>query len=70
MRYGIPDFKMEKRFLDRRLEQMEAEGVEFRPSVNVGVDIDAPDAADAVRRGRAWRAARRGRATSRCRGAS
>ena len=41
MRYGIPDFKMEKRFLDRRLDQMEAEGVEFRPGVNVGVDIDA-----------------------------
>src|SRR5688500_11492046 len=32
MRYGIPDFKMEKRFLDRRLEQMEAEGVVFKPS--------------------------------------
>src|SRR3990172_12661451 len=32
---------MEKRFLDRRLDQMEAEGVIFRPSVNVGVDIDA-----------------------------
>ena len=41
MRYGIPDFKMEKRFLDRRLDQMETEGVEFRPGVNVGVDIDA-----------------------------
>jgi glutamate synthase (NADPH/NADH) small chain len=41
MRYGIPDFKMEKRFLDRRLDQMEAEGVEFRPGVNVGSDIDA-----------------------------
>jgi glutamate synthase (NADPH/NADH) small chain len=41
MRYGIPDFKMEKRFLDRRLDQMEAEGVELRPGVNVGVDIDA-----------------------------
>jgi len=41
MRYGIPDFKMEKRFLDRRLDQMEAEGVEFRPGVNVGADIDA-----------------------------
>ncbi|MEX1104158.1 MAG: glutamate synthase subunit beta, partial [Dehalococcoidia bacterium] len=36
-----PDFKMEKRFLDRRLAQMEAEGVVFKPSVNVGVDIDA-----------------------------
>jgi glutamate synthase (NADPH/NADH) small chain len=41
LRYGIPDFKMEKRFIDRRLAQMEAEGVVFRPSVNVGVDVDA-----------------------------
>ncbi|MCU1483888.1 MAG: gltD [Actinomycetia bacterium] len=41
MRYGIPEFKMEKRILDRRLEQMEAEGTEFRTSVNVGVDISA-----------------------------
>jgi glutamate synthase (NADPH/NADH) small chain len=41
MRYGIPEFKMEKRILDRRLEQMEAEGTEFRTSVNVGVDITA-----------------------------
>jgi len=41
MRYGIPDFKMEKRFLDRRLDQMEAEGVELRAGVNVGLDIDA-----------------------------
>ena len=41
LRYGIPEFKMEKRFLDRRLDQMEAEGVTFRPSVNVGLDIDA-----------------------------
>jgi glutamate synthase (NADPH) small chain len=39
LRYGIPEFKMEKRVLDRRLEQMRAEGTEFRPSVNVGVDI-------------------------------
>ena len=39
LRYGIPDFKMEKRHLDRRLEQMEAEGTRFRTSVNVGVDI-------------------------------
>jgi len=39
LRYGIPEFKMEKRFLDRRLEQMAAEGTEFRTSVNVGVDI-------------------------------
>ncbi|MXX18143.1 MAG: glutamate synthase subunit beta [Dehalococcoidia bacterium] len=43
LRYGIPEFKMEKRFIDRRLEQMEAEGVVFRPSVNIGVDVDARD---------------------------
>lgn len=41
LRYGIPDFKMEKWVIDRRLDQMEAEGVTFRPGVNVGVDIDA-----------------------------
>lgn len=40
LRYGIPDFKMEKRFIDRRLAQMEAEGVTFRPSTNIGVSID------------------------------
>ncbi|MBE0611578.1 MAG: glutamate synthase subunit beta, partial [Dehalococcoidia bacterium] len=40
LRYGIPDFKMEKRFIDRRLAQMEAEGVTFRPSTNIGVNID------------------------------
>src|SRR5881296_1548271 len=45
LRYGIPDFKMEKRFLDRRLRQMEEEGVIFRPSVNVGADISASDLA-------------------------
>src|SRR5205807_10517054 len=39
LRYGIPEFKMEKRFLDRRLDQMRAEGTEFRTSVNVGVDL-------------------------------
>ncbi|MHB1558973.1 MAG: glutamate synthase subunit beta [Isosphaeraceae bacterium] len=43
LRYGIPDFKMEKRFLDRRLDQMEAEGVVFRPSTNVGTDITAEE---------------------------
>jgi glutamate synthase (NADPH) small chain len=41
LRYGIPDFKMEKRHLDRRLDQMKAEGVIFRPGVNVGVDLPA-----------------------------
>jgi len=43
LRYGIPEFKMEKRFLERRLEQMRAEGTEFRTSVNVGVDITAEE---------------------------
>jgi len=41
LRYGIPEFKMEKRRLDRRLDQMRAEGTEFRTGVNVGVDITA-----------------------------
>jgi glutamate synthase (NADPH/NADH) small chain len=39
LRYGIPEFKMEKWRLDRRLDQMRAEGTEFRTNVNVGVDI-------------------------------
>ncbi|UXA17906.1 glutamate synthase subunit beta [Mycobacterium sp. SMC-4] len=41
LRYGIPEFKMEKRHIDRRLEQMQAEGTELRTGVNVGVDITA-----------------------------
>jgi glutamate synthase (NADPH) small chain len=36
LRYGIPEFKMEKRHLVRRIQQMEAEGVRFRPNVDVG----------------------------------
>jgi glutamate synthase (NADPH) small chain len=39
LRYGIPEFKMEKRVLDRRLAQMRAEGTEFRVNVDVGVDL-------------------------------
>jgi glutamate synthase (NADPH) small chain len=39
LRYGIPEFKMEKSILDRRLAQMSAEGTRFRASVDVGVDI-------------------------------
>ncbi len=42
-RYGIPDFKMEKWVIDRRMEQMAEEGVTFKPSTNVGVDVDARD---------------------------
>ncbi|GAA2130643.1 glutamate synthase subunit beta [Glycomyces algeriensis] len=43
LRYGIPDFKLEKHQIDRRVEQMRAEGVEFACNVNVGVDITAED---------------------------
>ncbi|MDQ3601228.1 MAG: glutamate synthase subunit beta, partial [Actinomycetota bacterium] len=39
LRYGIPEFKMEKHRLDRRLDQMRAEGTEFRAGVDVGVDL-------------------------------
>jgi glutamate synthase (NADPH/NADH) small chain len=39
LRYGIPDFKMEKHLIDRRMAQMQAEGVEFRPNTNVGSDV-------------------------------
>jgi len=41
LRYGIPDFKMEKQFIDRRIEQMEAEGVHFRANTCIGLDIPA-----------------------------
>ncbi len=41
LRYGIPDFKLEKRIIDRRIEQLKAEGVEFQTGVNVGEDISA-----------------------------
>ena len=39
LRYGIPEFKMEKSILDRRLAQMEGEGTRFRPGVDVGVEV-------------------------------
>ncbi|MDQ1722533.1 MAG: glutamate synthase small chain, partial [Pseudonocardiales bacterium] len=39
LRYGIPEFKMEKRVIDRRIQQMRAEGTEFRTGVDVGVDL-------------------------------
>jgi glutamate synthase (NADPH) small chain len=41
LRYGIPDFKMEKHLIDRRMAQMSIEGVDFRPGVHVGRDVDA-----------------------------
>ena len=43
LRYGIPSFKMEKRHLNRRIEQMRAEGTKFRTGIEVGRDIDAAD---------------------------
>ncbi|HWD35528.1 MAG TPA: glutamate synthase subunit beta [Casimicrobiaceae bacterium] len=43
LRYGIPDFKMEKHLIDRRMAQMSIEGVEFRPNVNVGADVGADE---------------------------
>ena len=42
LRYGIPDFKMRKFYIDARITQMEQEGVTFRPNVNVGSDITGP----------------------------
>jgi glutamate synthase (NADPH/NADH) small chain len=41
LRYGIPDFKMEKVHIDRRIAQMQAEGVSFRPNSHIGTDISA-----------------------------
>ena len=43
LRYGIPDFKMEKHLIDRRMEQMAAEGVSFRTGVDVGTDVTGDD---------------------------
>ncbi len=46
MRYGIPNFKFDKTIIDRRLQQMEAEGVEFRVNQHIGVDIPAKSLLD------------------------
>ncbi|HLN23812.1 MAG TPA: glutamate synthase subunit beta, partial [Patescibacteria group bacterium] len=43
MRYGIPDFKLDKSIIERRAAQMRGEGVEFRTGVNIGVDLPAAD---------------------------
>jgi glutamate synthase (NADPH) small chain len=43
LRYGIPDFKLEKHALDRRIEQLRFEGVRFRTGVDVGVDLSAAE---------------------------
>ncbi|MCF7957081.1 MAG: glutamate synthase subunit beta [Phycisphaerae bacterium] len=46
LRYGIPDFKLDKKILDRRMKQMMLEGVNFKTNVNVGVDISADQLLD------------------------
>ena len=46
LRYGIPDFKMEKHLIDRRVEQLETEGVTFHYNANVGVDMPAKQLAE------------------------
>ena len=46
LRYGIPDFKMEKQLIDRRQKQMEAEGLVIKNNVNVGIDIEFKDLAN------------------------
>ena len=43
LRYGIPDFKLEKKYIDRRVAQMTTEGVMFHCGVNVGIDITAQE---------------------------
>jgi glutamate synthase (NADPH/NADH) small chain len=43
LRYGIPNFKMEKHLIERRLDQMRAEGVEFRPNSHVGGNVPVED---------------------------
>jgi glutamate synthase (NADPH/NADH) small chain len=43
LRYGVPDFKLEKHHIDRRLAQMEAEGTRFRPGIEIGKDISWTD---------------------------
>lgn len=43
LRYGIPDFKLEKWIIDRRLDQMMAEGVVFKTNVNIGVDVSVKE---------------------------
>src|SRR5436190_242807 len=60
LRYGIPEFKMEKRHVERRVEQMEAEGTEFRTNANVGenvpvTELDHYDAVVLAGGATAWR---------------
>ena len=49
LRYGIPDFKMEKWIIDRRMEQMSAEGVKFVTNAHVGVNVPVEDLQQGLR---------------------
>ncbi len=66
LRYGIPDFKMEKYIVERRVAQMEAEGVTFHYNVNVGHDVRIAEARARLRCGAAVPAAPSIRAISAC----
>ena len=70
LRYGIPDFKMEKHLIDRRMEQMEAEGVTFQPERQRRRRRAGRRPAPASSTPSCWPAARPGRATCRCPAAS
>ena len=70
LRYGIPEFKLEKRWLERRLALMREEGVTFRTGCHIGVNRDGRRAAARLRRHRLWPAGRRCRAICACRAAS
>ena len=55
LRYGIPEFKLEKRVLDRRIDLLAEEGVMFQTSANIGVDMPVDELRARVRRDRAGR---------------
>ncbi len=61
LRYGIPDFKLEKRHVDRRIEQMRAEGVEFRVNQHIGVNVVAKKLVAELERSRNTNVRGRGR---------
>ena len=70
LRYGIPDFKLEKNLIDRRVEQLVAEGVEFALGVSVGDDVPFDGAARPATTRWCWRRARSATGRSRCRAPS
>ena len=70
VRFGVPDFKIEKWLVERRVHQLEAEGVVFRYGVDVGLDVTAEELRRAARRGRRSPSARACRATCPCPAAS